>query len=194
MEKRAASLTIVAGLILLAACFFSVFAEATTHVVGDSTGWTIPPGTNDSFYSAWASAQTFAVGDTLVFNFTTGQHDVVEVPMSSFNSCSTANQIGSIHTTGPANLLVTTAGVHYYICGFSGHCQLGQRLAVTVTSSSAPTPAAAAPPTAPTTGGGGSTVPSAPGPNSMVPGSAAVWAPSLAFLALSSLFASQLLF
>ncbi|KAG6504363.1 mavicyanin-like [Zingiber officinale] len=194
MAKRATSLTI-AGLVLVAASFFSVLAAATTHVVGDSTGWRIPPGANDSFYSAWASARTFAVGDTLVFNFMNAQHDVVEVPMASFNSCSAANQIGSTYTTSPASLSVTTAGVHYYICGFPGHCQAGQRLAVTVTSSSASTPAAApAPPTAPATGGGSSTVPSAPGPNSQVPGSAAGWAPSLAFLALSSLLASHFLF
>ncbi|XP_074574733.1 mavicyanin-like [Curcuma longa] len=193
MAKRATSLTI-AGLILVAASFFSVFAAATTHVVGDSTGWTIPPGANGSFYSAWASARTFAVGDTLVFNFMNSQHDVVEVPMASFNSCSTANQIGSTYRTSPASLPVATAGVHYYICGFSGHCQAGQRLAVTVTSSSAcPPDAAAAPPTATATGGG-STVPSAPGPGSQVPGSAAAWAPSLASLALSSLLASQFLF
>lgn len=63
MENRAASLTIVAALILVAASSFSVFAEATTHVVGGSTGWTIPP--NSSFYSAWASSQNIAVGDTL---------------------------------------------------------------------------------------------------------------------------------
>lgn len=43
--------------------FHGSFAQ-TRHVVGDTTGWTIP--TNGaSFYTNWASNKTFTVGDTL---------------------------------------------------------------------------------------------------------------------------------
>ncbi|XP_074575704.1 mavicyanin-like [Curcuma longa] len=193
MAKAATSLSL-AGLILVAANLALAVSAATTHTVGGNSGWTIPSGAND--YSDWASTQTFAVGDTLVFNFASGVHDVIEVPRASFNSCSTANQIGSTFTTSPATVPITTAGMHYYICGFSGHCTAGQRLAITVTASSSsaspPTTAAAAPTAlAP---GGGSTVPSAPSPGGQVPGSGAISVPSLAFVALSSLLASQFLF
>lgn len=37
---------------------------AVDHVVGDSTGWTIPPG-GPAFYPNWASGKTFRVGDIL---------------------------------------------------------------------------------------------------------------------------------
>lgn len=36
----------------------------TTHIVGDSLGWTVPPG-GPIAYSTWAATQTFTVGDVL---------------------------------------------------------------------------------------------------------------------------------
>ncbi|KAG6490125.1 mavicyanin-like [Zingiber officinale] len=194
MAKEATSLSL-AGLILVAANLLLAVSAATTHTVGGNSGWTIPFGANN--YTAWASIQTFAVGDTLVFNFVNGTHDVIQVPWASFNSCSTANQIGSTFNTSPARLPITTAGMHYYICRFPGHCDAGQRLAITVpassTSASPPTAASTAP-TAPAPGGSSSTVPSGPSPGGQVPGSGAISVPSMAFVALSSLLASQFLF
>ena len=70
-----------------------------------------------------------------MFDFTTGTHDVLEVAKSDYESCSTTNPIGSTITTGPATVTITSAGEHYYICGFTGHCDAGQKLSITVASS-----------------------------------------------------------
>lgn len=41
-------------------------ALATTHVVGDSLGWTVPTPENGNFnYTTWAEGQEFFVGDEL---------------------------------------------------------------------------------------------------------------------------------
>ncbi|XP_038977626.1 cucumber peeling cupredoxin-like [Phoenix dactylifera] len=154
----------------------SVVAAATRHVVGGSgTGWTIPP--NASFYGEWSSSQTYVVGDTLVFNFPTGIHNVIQVPKSSYDACTAQNQIGSTLSTGPATVTLTSSGAHYYICGVSGHCSTGQKLAITVASSSsagpAPTPTAGGPTPsgapAPASSGPSGVSPAASGPSGVSP-------------------------
>ncbi|PRQ50647.1 putative Blue (type 1) copper binding protein [Rosa chinensis] len=154
---------------LLAAVFLESVAAQTAHVVGGSVGWTIPQNGAQE-YVTWASGQKFIVGDVLTFNFATDAHDVVQVPKASFDSCSSANPIGSTFTTGPANITLTSAGNHYYICTFGRHCQSGQKLAITVSASatspgaspSAPTPIPPPPPTTTTT-------PTTPSPTSDAP-------------------------
>ncbi|CAD6264438.1 unnamed protein product [Miscanthus lutarioriparius] len=141
-------------------------ASAATFTVGDSSGWTV----GSVNYTTWASGKTFAPGDTLVFNFATGAHDVVEVDKSGYDGCSTSNAANTIQN-GPATITLTS-GTHYYICGFTGHCGSGMKLAVTVGSGSSPstpptTPGGSPSPSAPTT-------PSAPAPGSGTPGSASV--------------------
>ncbi|XP_062008205.1 umecyanin-like [Rosa rugosa] len=154
---------------LVAAVFLQIMAAQTAHVVGGSIGWTIPQNGAQE-YVTWASGQKFLVGDVLTFNFATNTHDVVEVPKASFDSCSSSNPIGSTITTGPANVTLTSAGDHYYICTFGRHCQSGQKLAITVSASatspgaspSAPTPVSPTPPTPTTT-------PTTPSPTSNAP-------------------------
>ncbi|KAI0491658.1 hypothetical protein KFK09_025918 [Dendrobium nobile] len=120
------------------AVVFPMICAATSHTVGGSLGWTIPP--NSSFYPNWASQNKLAVGDTLVFNFPTGAHTVVEVPKSSYDACSTKNQVGPTLSTGPATVTINSAGKHYYICSVTGHCALNQKLAITVSGGSPTTP------------------------------------------------------
>lgn len=36
----------------------------TTHVVGDTLGWLVPPG-GEIAYTTWAAEKTFTVGDVL---------------------------------------------------------------------------------------------------------------------------------
>ncbi|PWA47605.1 cupredoxin [Artemisia annua] len=110
----------------------------TTHVVGDALGWTIPPG-GAAAYTTWASQQTFTIGDILVFNFTNGQHDVAEVTEAAYGPCTSTNPI-SLNTTSPTSLTLTTPGAHYYICTFTSHCQIGQKLTINVSASSTATP------------------------------------------------------
>ncbi|KAL8136853.1 hypothetical protein V2J09_002854 [Rumex salicifolius] len=164
------------GALVLAACLAALIQTsmaATSHTVGDSTGWTIP--TSNSLYSTWAGKQTFKVGDTLVFNFQTGSHTVAEVSKSAYDACTTSNPI-STFSTGPASITLSTAGTHYYICTFPGHCSNGQKLAVTATSSTS----SAAPTTSPTSSPAPSTstTPSSTPKSSPSPATAAAPTPS----------------
>ncbi|KAE7997324.1 hypothetical protein FH972_001969 [Carpinus fangiana] len=139
MEKFI-SFVVVLG--VAAAVFLQCAAAQTVHVVGDSSGWVVPQG-GAATYQTWADNNKFVVGDILTFNFATGEHDVVQVPKESFDSCTSANPIGNTITAGPANITLSDAGNHYYICAVGQHCQFGQKLAITVSGS----PGAAAPST-----------------------------------------------
>lgn len=88
--------------------------------------------------------------DIVVFNFTTNIHDVAEVNRAAFDSCNSTNPI-SLSTNGPTRITLTSAGEHHFICTFTSHCALGQKLAINVSSASAtPTPQPATPPPAAT--------------------------------------------
>ncbi|XP_057969638.1 cucumber peeling cupredoxin-like [Malania oleifera] len=133
-------------------------AEAqTVHVVGDSLGWDVPQN-GATAYTNWASTRKFTVRDILTFNFTTNQHDVQEVAKASYDACTSSNAIGNLITTGPANVTLSTAGEHYYICTIGQHCQRGQKLTVNVLAADGtPSPASSPPP---------STTPATPSPGS----------------------------
>lgn len=127
-----------AFVVLLAAVVATMLPETTnaaTLVVGDTTGWTVPPST--STYSDWASRQTIKVGDTLVFNFPSGIHDVAKVTKSAYDNCNTTSPI-SLFTVGPASVTLNSSGEEYFICTFGQHCPLGQKLAINVSAASAP--------------------------------------------------------
>ncbi|KAJ4845524.1 hypothetical protein Tsubulata_013047 [Turnera subulata] len=129
---------------LVVAVLLQCAAAQTVHIVGDGIGWRVPQ--NAQAYANWANGKSFVVGDTLQFNFITNEHDVLKVPKASYDACTQSNPVGSMITTGPANITLDTAGEHYYICTIGRHCQFGQKLAITVSS----TPGAM-PPTTPTT-------------------------------------------
>ncbi|GFP88965.1 cucumber peeling cupredoxin [Phtheirospermum japonicum] len=167
-------------------------AAQNVHVVGDEMGWDIPSNASVS-YNNWVSGRTFMVGDILVFNFVSNQHDVVRVPQASYTACSQDNAIGDIITTGPVNITLNSAGDHYYICTLGGHCNAGQRLAITVVSS---TPGGTAnPPATPATPSPASAQPDACAPTSPSAGGpgAAMVPPALPNSASTSLAAAFLL-
>lgn len=58
----ASRVTVIGCLVIIAAVVMG--AAADTYTVGDSLGWTVPPGGRIA-YSVWADKQTFEVGDTL---------------------------------------------------------------------------------------------------------------------------------
>ncbi|GMI92806.1 hypothetical protein HRI_002949900 [Hibiscus trionum] len=129
--------------------------HAANYTVGDTTGWTFPPGGNSEFYNNWAADNNFLVGDILVFNFATGSHTVAEVTEAAYNNCSGTNPI-SIHNTGPASIVLNRTGAYHFICSVPGHCEAGQKLSVEVRNgpgSTAPTPGSS--PNAPGTPGSG---------------------------------------
>ncbi|KAK2991913.1 hypothetical protein RJ640_006090 [Escallonia rubra] len=132
----AGRLSMVVFMVMVVAAMQLQSLKAATHVVGGGIGWLVPPG-GSAAYSTWAASQTFVVGDVLVFNFTTGRHDVAEVSKAAFDSCNAASPI-SIAKDGPANITLTTAGEHHFICTFSQHCGLGQKLAINVSASAPP--------------------------------------------------------
>ncbi|KAF8393195.1 hypothetical protein HHK36_021436 [Tetracentron sinense] len=163
MALRMGMVGYVLLLVVGAALLHSTVAQ-TTHVVGDSMGWVIPPG-GAAAYTTWASTKKFMVGDTLVFNFTTGEHDVAQVSKTAFDACTSTSTIGSVITTGPANLTLVSEGDHYYICTVGRHCNIGQKLSITVQSSpsASPTPSKEGPSPSP------SPPPSSPAPTSGTP-------------------------
>ncbi|XP_031128781.1 stellacyanin-like [Ipomoea triloba] len=144
MANKLMSMGLVIALVAAAvASMLHGSSAQTTHVVGDTSGWTIPTNGGASTYSAWASRNTFTVGDILVFRFSTGAHDVTQVSRAGFDGCNATNPI-SQNTNGPANITLTTAGQHYYICSVPGHCGIGQKLAINVSAAASPPRAAPA--------------------------------------------------
>ncbi|KAF5482193.1 hypothetical protein F2P56_002782 [Juglans regia] len=138
-------------LVLTAAVAVLHEAEAASHVVGNSTGWTVPPSNGASFYSSWASGLNFSVGDTLVFNFQTGVHDVATVSKAAFDSCDTGTTL-SLLTTGPATIELNATGDNYFICTVGQHCSAGQKLSINVKAASgSPSPSSSPPPPSTTT-------------------------------------------
>jgi len=128
-------------LALLVVALFAVLQPSvavTTHVVGNSTGWVVPP-QGPIFYAVWSAQQKFILGDILFFNFTTGDQDVARVTGEDFLTCNSTNPI-SLIKTGPANFSLNSTGQYYFIGTLNTHCLQGQKLAINVTTSPAPTP------------------------------------------------------
>ncbi|XP_058226722.1 cucumber peeling cupredoxin-like [Rhododendron vialii] len=146
---------------VVAAVMLQCAAAQTVHVVGDASGWIVPQNGAEAYVS-WASDKTFVVGDTLIFNFVTNEHDVLQVTKDSYDACTDTNPIGNPITTGPANITLTSAGDHYYICTYGRHCASGQKLTITVSATG--TPGAAPPPS--TTAAPPPPPPSTPSPTS----------------------------
>ncbi|KAJ8774756.1 hypothetical protein K2173_017202 [Erythroxylum novogranatense] len=157
-----ARFTVIAFVSAVMAVLLGCAASQTVHVVGDSVGWTVPQG-GATVYSNWANGKTFAVGDILTFNFQTNEHDVLQVQKTSFDACTSTDAIGDAVTTGPTNITLASAGVHYYICTIGRHCQFGQKLDITVSSGA---PGATPPTTSPTTPPPTTPSPTSPSPTS----------------------------
>ncbi|KAI8544307.1 hypothetical protein RHMOL_Rhmol08G0286300 [Rhododendron molle] len=146
---------------VVAAVMLQCAAAQTVHVVGNTLGWTVPQNGAEAYVS-WASNKTFVVGDILIFNFATNAHDVLQVTKDSYDACTDTNPIGNPITIGPANITLTSAGDHYYICTYGRHCASGQKLTITVSATG--TPGAVPPP--PSTTAAPPPPPSTPSPTS----------------------------
>uniref|UniRef100_A0A0D9W7T3 Phytocyanin domain-containing protein n=1 Tax=Leersia perrieri TaxID=77586 RepID=A0A0D9W7T3_9ORYZ len=147
MPKHTAKSRQMAALLpvaLVAALLAAVAAPASAkdYTVGDSSGWT-----TGVDYTAWAKGKAFNIGDTLLFQYS-GGHSVAEVGAADHVSCSASNPLRS-YNDGTTTVTLTRPGTRYFICGATGHCAAGMKLAVTVSSS--------------LSGGGGGGKPSRPG-------------------------------
>ncbi|CAM6044439.1 unnamed protein product [Sphagnum compactum] len=168
MVQGRGNAVVVAGRLMLLAVVAVALVQyaqgATTHVVGGADEWAAP-GLSNSFNSSyltdWANTQTFAPGDSLLFEYTPGAHDVLEVTEAAYSACNTTNPI---HTWADGNTTVTLSNTVplYFICGFTGHCSLGQKVAINVTSASPSPPSSTTPPPPPPPPPSGSTISSLP--------------------------------
>jgi hypothetical protein len=112
---------------------------ATVYQVGDSAGWT-SMGQVD--YQDWAANKNFHVGDTLVFNYNNQFHNVKQVTHQGFESCNATSPIAT-YTNGSDTVTLEKLGHFYFICGYPGHCQAGQKIDILVapaTSNLGPAP------------------------------------------------------
>lgn len=66
-----------------------------------------------------------------VFLFRTGAHNIIEVNEEEFKNCTQDNAI-DMYYDGPITIELVKAGTFYYYCGVGIHCELGQKLKVTV--------------------------------------------------------------
>ncbi|KAJ0045814.1 hypothetical protein Pint_04133 [Pistacia integerrima] len=108
---------------LLMTTLFGVSLGAV-YKVGDSAGWTAM-GSVD--YKKWASTKNFHVGDEILFNYNDQFHSVKEVTHQDFRSCNAASPMAA-YTTGSDSITLKNLGHHYFLCGFPGHCEAGQKV------------------------------------------------------------------
>ncbi|KAL4332206.1 hypothetical protein GQ457_07G020690 [Hibiscus cannabinus] len=127
-----ASLSVGVACVLVVLGMKFVPSLATVYTVGDTSGWT-----TGVDYSTWTQGKTFKVGDILVFNYPSF-HTVDEVSSSDYSTCTVGNAIRS-DNSGATTVTLKTAGTVYFICGATGHCANGMKLAVKVESSSSAT-------------------------------------------------------
>ncbi|KAK9288793.1 hypothetical protein L1049_017258 [Liquidambar formosana] len=125
-------------------------AYAAVYKVGDSAGWTTIGNVD---YKQWAATKSFQVGDIILFEYNVQFHNVMRVTHAQYKACNASVPIAN-YTTGNDSITISTHGHHFFLCGFPGHCQAGQRVDIYVLRASAPSPSAVPPP-----------VPGAPGPS-----------------------------
>ena len=95
-----------------------------------------------------------------VFTYNKQFHNVVAVSKADYKNCDASKPIAT-WSTGNDSVVLKTAGHHYFLCGFPGHCAAGQKVDIRIaTSSDAPSAAPTPEPSA-----GGATTAPAPHPN-----------------------------
>ncbi|KAM7258101.1 hypothetical protein ACFE04_013842 [Oxalis oulophora] len=116
--------------------FMSLFKVALSadYIVGDSEGWTAMGGVD---YKEWASQKSFHIGDTIEFQYNNHNHNVKQVTEEDFQQCSPASPIGT-YTTGSDKIVLEKAEHYYFLCGYPGHCQAGQKIDILVKPASSP--------------------------------------------------------
>lgn len=63
MASQRLSMVVFMVVMVLGAMHMEISDAQTTHNVGGTIGWTIPP--NANAYTTWAASQSFKVGDVL---------------------------------------------------------------------------------------------------------------------------------
>ncbi|CAN1333021.1 Blue copper protein 1b [Linum perenne] len=140
MSRSLAAATVVMAVAVVAGLVPATLGKK--YVVGDENGWTTTKGVD---YKAWAADKHFVVNDTLVFNYQPGLHNVMIVSEKDYESCIRPISGTVSLTTGKDEVPLSSPGKKYYICGYTGHCASGQKLAISVSEGAAPAPAKGSP-------------------------------------------------
>ncbi|KAJ0982679.1 hypothetical protein J5N97_010934 [Dioscorea zingiberensis] len=125
---------------VLALFLFVGSSMSEVYKVGDSDGWTIIGNVN---YTAWSSSKKFKVGDIILFEYNSKFHNVMEVSKDDYHACNAAAPRAT-YTTGNDSITIKRRGHHFFLCGFPGHCQAGQKVDIRIPklASAATSPAA----------------------------------------------------
>ncbi|KAM7272965.1 hypothetical protein ACFE04_027629 [Oxalis oulophora] len=102
-------------IVLLLALF--QFSIATDYIVGDTEGWTSMSTVVD--YDGWISATSGV------------DYKGWQVTEEAFKQCNPTSPIAT-YTTGSDKIVLQKAEHYYFLCGFPGHCQAGQKLDILV--------------------------------------------------------------
>ncbi|GAB4840816.1 hypothetical protein Ancab_021577 [Ancistrocladus abbreviatus] len=143
--------------------------------VGDSQGWTT---INTPNYTHWAASKTFHTGDILVFQYNRNFHNVIQVTtLAAFKSCDASNPF-AVYNSGDDTINIRRPGHYFYLCGFPGHCQAGQKVDIRVPK--APWPPSPSPSAGPTSSLSPSPIPAVapvPSPTESISASSPTLAP-----------------
>ncbi|KAL0715071.1 hypothetical protein Bca4012_022050 [Brassica carinata] len=112
---------------------FGKSLASSVHKVGGSAGWTTLVKVD---YQKWTSSDIFTAGDSLLFVYNTQFHNVKQVGRRDFLSCNATSAL-TTYTSGSDTVALKTPGHYYFLCGFPGHCQAGQKLHVLVVATTA---------------------------------------------------------
>ncbi|KAL4198413.1 hypothetical protein AMTRI_Chr03g45770 [Amborella trichopoda] len=113
--------------VLVVFCCVKSGVSEEIHTVGDNSGWTV--GTVN--YTSWAASLIFHVGDILLFKYNNQFHNVLKVTKSAYHSCNATEPLAT-YTTGNDSVVINKRGHLFFICGFPGHCQGGQKVDIRV--------------------------------------------------------------
>ncbi|KAK2648313.1 hypothetical protein Ddye_015802 [Dipteronia dyeriana] len=102
------------------------------YKVGDSAGWTMMGNVD---YGKWASTKNFHSEDVIVFEYNNEYHNVKQVTHEDFQSCNAGSPI-AVYSSGSESISLKRTGHYYFLCGYPGHFQGGQKVDVLVTPSS----------------------------------------------------------
>ncbi|CAL0321209.1 unnamed protein product [Lupinus luteus] len=124
---------------------FSCHCSATQFMMGDSSGWVIPP--YPLYYTKWSYSHFMRVGDSLEFHFDPKFCNLVQVQKSDYDHCTTLEP-RLVFNTSPAIIPLKEKGTLFFVSTISNYCCLGQKIAITVhppplpplSPSSAPSP------------------------------------------------------
>ncbi|KAJ1699685.1 hypothetical protein LUZ63_008197 [Rhynchospora breviuscula] len=104
--------------------------RAVVFEVGGSEGWVVP--SEGDMYRHWISDKIFQVGDIIRFRYK--NDSVFIVSQEDYESCITSSPVLT-YRSGDSSYRFQWSGTFYIISGKSGHCVLGQKIAINVTPS-----------------------------------------------------------